>query len=82
MDIDWMAFITPDTEKLPGKAVITDTQLSIEFILYLLADGWTEEQVIEHYPVLTREIMHAVFAFIKEALATVPPQSQKLLEGL
>lgn len=66
MDIDWSTFIIQGTEKLPDKAVIKDTQLSIEFILELLAEGWTEAEVIEHYPVLTREIMHAVFAFIKD----------------
>ena len=77
MDIDWSTFIIQGTEKLPGKAVIKDTQLSIEFILDLLAEGWTEAQVMEHYPVLTREVMNAVFAFIKEALTTVSPQSSQ-----
>lgn len=77
MDIDWKTFICTDSGKLPGKAVITGTQLSIEFILDLLAEGWTEEQVIAHYPVLTREIMHAVFAFIKESLAKISPQSSQ-----
>lgn len=71
MDIDWSTFIIQGTEKLPGKAVIKDTQLSIEFIMDLLAEGWTEAEVIEHYPVLTREIMHAVFAFIKDCMKNI-----------
>lgn len=39
----------------------------MDFLLELFASGWTEEQVLESYPTLTRESLKAVFAFAAES---------------
>jgi uncharacterized protein (DUF433 family) len=65
---DWRQFIHSDPEVLLGKPVVKGTRLSVEFILGLFAEGWTEKQVVENYPNLTEEGLRAVFAFAKECM--------------
>jgi len=66
--MDWRQYIHSDPEILLGKPVIKGTRLSVEFILGLFAAGWTEQQVMENYPTLTRETLRAVFAFATECM--------------
>ena len=68
MDVDWRKFIHSDQEILLGKPVVKGTRLSVEFILGLFAEGWTEQQVLENYPTLTTESIKAVFAFAAECM--------------
>lgn len=67
--MNWQEHIHSDPEILAGKPAIKGTRLAVEFILGLLADGWTEEQVLESYPALTPESLRATFAFAAEALS-------------
>jgi uncharacterized protein (DUF433 family) len=64
----WQDYIHSDPEVLLGKPVIKGTRLSIEFLLGLLAVGWTQEQVLENYPTLTPEALRAAFAFASESM--------------
>lgn len=78
--MDWRQYIHSDPETLLGKPVVKGTRLSVEFILGLFAAGWTEQQVMENYPTLTRDALRAVFAFAaecmrEEALYTLPAGS-------
>lgn len=66
--MEWRAYIHADPEILVGKPVIRGTRLSVEFILELFAAGWSEDEVLENYPTLTRESLRAVFAFAVECL--------------
>ena len=66
--MDWQERIHSDPEILVGKPVIKGTRLSVELILERLANGWTEEQLFESYPRLTREDLHAVFAYVYDCL--------------
>jgi uncharacterized protein (DUF433 family) len=43
-------------------------RLSVDFILGLFENGWTEKQVLENYPQLTPEALAGVFAFARQAL--------------
>jgi uncharacterized protein (DUF433 family) len=67
--IDWRKHIHSDPQILAGKPVVKGTRLSVEFILGLFAEGWTEKQVIENYPTLTEESLRAVFAFSTECMS-------------
>lgn len=40
----------------------------MDFILDLLAEGWTREQLRENYPQLTDDALRAVFAYAAEVL--------------
>lgn len=66
--IEWGNYIHSDPNILLGKPVIKGTRLSVEFILGLYAEGWTEIQILENYPNLTKEILMAVFAYTQECM--------------
>ena len=67
-EIEWRNYIHSDPEILLGKPVVKGTRLSVEFILGLFSEGWTEQQILENYPTLTKESLRAVFAFAAECM--------------
>jgi len=67
-EIEWKDYIHSDPEILLGKPVVKGTRLSVEFILGLFAEGWTDQQIIENYPSLSKESLRAVFAFATECM--------------
>ena len=42
-------------EVLAGKPVVRGTRLSVELIVGLLGQGWSEEQVLDSYPQLVHD---------------------------
>ena len=48
--MDWKERITLDPAVLTGKPVIRDTRLAVEFIVDLLAQGWSEAEILDNYP--------------------------------
>jgi len=76
--MNWREYIHSDAEVLLGKPVVKGTRLSVEFLLGVLAAGWTEEQILDNYPTLTPQSLRAVFAFAagcmrEEALFVLTP---------
>ena len=61
--MDWQGHITIDSAILVGKPVIRGTRLAVEFILDLLAQGWTEAEILRNYPGLTPEDIRACLAY-------------------
>lgn len=61
--------ITLDSDVLAGKPVIKGTRLSVEFIVGLLAQGWSEDEVLRNYPGITVEDIRACLAYAQEALS-------------
>ena len=49
----WSERISIDSEVLQGKPVVKGSQLAVEFIVDLLAQGWTSEDILRNYPGLT-----------------------------
>jgi uncharacterized protein (DUF433 family) len=66
--MDWKDRIISDKTILHGKPVIKGTRLTVEFIIGRLAEGWSENLILENYPGLTREDLLAVFSYIDEAI--------------
>jgi uncharacterized protein (DUF433 family) len=64
----WQNYIHSDPNILLGKPVVKGTRLSVEFILGLFAEGWTEAQVLESYPKLNSTSLQAVFGFAADCL--------------
>jgi uncharacterized protein (DUF433 family) len=60
--------ITLDPDVLVGKPVIRGTRLSVEFIIGLLADGWSEEDIFLNYPGITHEDIIACLAYARDLL--------------
>ena len=55
----WQERIVVDPQILVGKPVIRGTRLAVELIVDLLAQGWSEEEILKNYPELTREDLQA-----------------------
>jgi uncharacterized protein (DUF433 family) len=66
--MDWQSQISIETDVLVGKPVIKGTRLSVEFIIDLLAQGWSEELILKNYPGLTHEKVRACLAYASEIL--------------
>lgn len=64
--MNWHDYIHSDSSILAGKPVIRGTHLSVAFLLGLLAEGWTEQDILENYPQLSGEALRAMFAFAEE----------------
>jgi uncharacterized protein (DUF433 family) len=64
--MNWRDRIIVDPAILLGKPVVKGTRLAVEFIIELLAQGWTEEEILDNYPGLTREDIQAclLYAFV------------------
>jgi uncharacterized protein (DUF433 family) len=57
-----------DPNILLGKPVVRGTRLSVEFIIDLLAQGWTDADILRNYPSLTHEDILACLAYASERL--------------
>ncbi|MFZ5897589.1 MAG: DUF433 domain-containing protein [Bacillota bacterium] len=60
--------IVVDPKVMVGKPVIRGTRLPVQFVLGLLAQGVTMDEILQEYPGLTREDILACLAFATEAL--------------
>ncbi len=67
--MQWQGHIGADPAVLVGKPVIRGTRLSVEFIIGLLAEGWSESELTRNYPGLTREQIQACLAYAKDRLS-------------
>ena len=66
--MEWKERITIDPGILVGKPVIKGTRLSVEFIIDLLAQGWTEPEILRNYPGITRQDIQACLSYASETL--------------
>lgn len=61
--------IVLDPAVLAGKPVVRGTRLAVEFVIGLLADGWSEAEIIANYPGLTHEDIRACLAYARDVLS-------------
>jgi uncharacterized protein (DUF433 family) len=66
--MNWQDRIVVDPRILVGKPVVKGTRLAVEFIIDLLAQGWTEAEIVRNYPGLTREDIQACLGYASAAL--------------
>jgi uncharacterized protein (DUF433 family) len=62
--------ITLDPAILTGKPVISGTRLSVEFVIGLMADGWSEADILANYPGITHDDLMACLAYARDALSS------------
>ena len=60
--------IAIDPASLAGKPIIRGTRLSVEFVVGLLGDGWSEANVLRNYPNITHEDIAACLRYAGEIL--------------
>ena len=66
--MSWQGRIVIDPSVLSGKPIIRGSRLAVEFIVDLLAQGWTETDILKNYPGITREDILACLAYATEVL--------------
>jgi uncharacterized protein (DUF433 family) len=71
MTADWRERISADPAVLVGKPVVRGTRLAVEFILDLVAEGCSFEEVMANYPGLTVEDIRACVAYARDVLVEV-----------
>ena len=60
--------IALDPAVLAGKPFVRGTRLSVEFVIDLVAAGWSETQILDNYPGLCREDILACLAYTRNVL--------------
>ncbi|NQZ79275.1 MAG: DUF433 domain-containing protein [Ekhidna sp.] len=66
--MEWREYVISDNKVLLGKPTVKGTRISVEHIIGLLAQGWTEQQILDNYPRLTTESLQAVFSYIQDCM--------------
>lgn len=62
--------IVLDPQILAGKPVVRGTRLAVEFIIGLLADGWSEADILSNYPGLAHDDIIACLAYARDVLSS------------
>ncbi len=57
-----------DPKIMGGKPVIKGTRIPVYFILELIANGWTIDDILKEYPHLTREDVLAAVRYAARVL--------------
>jgi uncharacterized protein (DUF433 family) len=57
-----------DAHVLVGKPVIRGTRLTVEFVVELLANSWSDQQILDNYPGITTEDIHACLYYAANTL--------------
>jgi uncharacterized protein (DUF433 family) len=60
--------IVIDPDVLVGKPTVRGTRIAVDFVLELLAQGWTEAEVLRNYPTLTSEDVRACLRYASRVL--------------
>lgn len=58
-----------DPKIMLGKPVIRGTRITVELILRKLGEGATEEDLLDAYPQLKKEDIHAAMTYAADVLA-------------
>lgn len=66
--MNWHDRIILEPSILAGKPIIRGTRLAVEFILELLANDWTYEDILRNYPGLTLEDIKACLSYASDSL--------------
>jgi uncharacterized protein (DUF433 family) len=67
--MDWRERIAIDPAVLVGKPVVRGTRLAVQLIVDLLAQGWTEQELLSNYPGLTADDIRACLAYASAVLS-------------
>ncbi len=64
--MSWQYYIAIDPTVCHGRACIKGTRVMVSVVLDNLAAGMTPDEVVQSYPSLNREAVHAAMAYAAE----------------
>ncbi len=65
----WQDRITTNPSVMIGKPVIAGTRLTVMFILDVLAQGWSIDEILRNYPNLEADDIRACLAYASDVLS-------------
>jgi len=66
--MNWQDHIVTDKDVLLGKPTIKGTRISIDHLVGLLAQGWSEKQILDNYPRITGDSLKAIFVYLHDCM--------------
>ncbi len=66
--MEWQGRIVMDPKILVGKPVIQGTRIAVEFLVDLLAEGWSNDQILKNYPHPSADDIQAALHYAAEML--------------
>jgi uncharacterized protein (DUF433 family) len=66
--MDWQGRIVTTPETLFGRPRSAGTRIGVDFVLDLMASGWSGQRILDEYPQLKPADLQAVFAFVRDCL--------------
>ena len=69
--MNWQDRIVADADVLAGKPVVRGTRQAVEFIIVLLAQGWSEADILENYPGLSTQDIRACLHYANDVVRLV-----------
>jgi uncharacterized protein (DUF433 family) len=64
----WEDRISVDPKVLVGKPVIKGTRIAVEFVVELLAEGWSHEEILKNYAALSEEDIKAALHYAADVM--------------
>ncbi len=66
--MSWRDRIVLNPDILAGKPIIKGTRLAVEFVIELLAQGWSEQDILRNYPGLAHDDIQACLSYASDLL--------------
>ncbi|MXZ47189.1 MAG: DUF433 domain-containing protein [Chloroflexi bacterium] len=66
--MDWEERIELNPAVLAGKPVVRGTRIAVELVIERLADGWSEETILDQYPSLSADDIRACLYYASTRL--------------
>jgi uncharacterized protein (DUF433 family) len=66
--MSWEDRIVVDPDILVGKPIIKGTRIAVEFVLELLAEGWSHDDILRNYSHLKAEDVYAALHYAAATL--------------
>jgi uncharacterized protein (DUF433 family) len=63
-------FISLDPAVLAGKPVVKGARIAVEFVIGLMAEGWSDADILANYPGLRQEDLRACLAYARDSLSS------------
>jgi uncharacterized protein (DUF433 family) len=74
--MDYRRYITIEPGKMGGKPCIRGMRITVSDVLDYLASGMSEQEILQDFPDLTREDLHACLAFAADRERKLATSSQ------
>jgi len=66
--MDWRDHIYSNPEIAKGKPIFRGTRIKVEFVLKLIAAGWSVERMADEYPGIVADHLRAAAAFAADLM--------------